>query len=369
LAHPNRDGITMPDDRIQGDEKAIGATSPASSRGASARPRDVQANAAERAAAAELLRMIWGIHISRAVYAVAHLGIADLLAERPTSASELAVATDTHEPSLYRVLRCLAALGVFEEHEGRSFSLTVIGDRLRSDAEIGMRSWATLIDAHGGVRPFEHVLETVKTGNPGFDTAFGTGTFEFLAEHPAETAIHDAAMSERTAAFASSVAEGHNFSDARTVVDVGGGRGTLLVEILRTHPHLHGAATAHHQQRQHRNENDAARSPTTPSATRPAQLRRARALPRPPQCARDREPSRDRHPWHPRAPRPRFPAIPLARARRCRRQPEPAAPDPVGGAHRLDPRLVAAAFGMTPEGALHYLIGAVETEAAAFANV
>ena len=129
---------------------------------------------------------------------------------------------------------------MFEEHEGRSFSLTVIGDRLRSDAEIGMRSWATLIDAHGGVRPFEHVLETVKTGKPGFDTAFGTGIFEFLAEHPADAASHDAAMSERTAAFASSVAEGHNFSDARTVVDVGGGRGTLLLEILRRHPHLRG---------------------------------------------------------------------------------------------------------------------------------
>ena len=76
--------------------------------------------------------MIWGMHISRAVYAAAELGIADLLAEGPVSAQELARVTRTHEPSLYRVLRLLAALGVFDERYPRSFGLTVLGDRLRT---------------------------------------------------------------------------------------------------------------------------------------------------------------------------------------------------------------------------------------------
>lgn len=74
----------------------------------------------ERAAAAELLPMIWGIHISRAVYVVAELGLADRLADGPVSSAELSRATGTHEPSLYRVLRLLAALGVFEGHETRT---------------------------------------------------------------------------------------------------------------------------------------------------------------------------------------------------------------------------------------------------------
>jgi O-methyltransferase domain len=192
------------------------------------------------AAAATLLRMIWGIHISRCVYAVAELGIADLLADRPVSSSELARATGSHEPSLYRVLRLLSALGVFEEHDSRAFGLTAVGERLRRDAPLGMRSWAIFREALGGVRPFEHIVQTVRTGKPGFDIEFGQGVFELAAQNPQAAAIRDAAMSERTAAFAASVADTYDFSDVRTLVDVGGGKGTLLVELLRRHPHLHG---------------------------------------------------------------------------------------------------------------------------------
>ncbi|HEY1004506.1 MAG TPA: methyltransferase [Streptosporangiaceae bacterium] len=194
----------------------------------------------EHAAATAMLRLIWGIHSSRAVYVAAKLGIADLLADGPASSEELARATGTHEPSLYRVLRLLAALDVFDEVAPRSFGLTILGDRLRSDTPAGMRSWAVFLEAIGGVQPFEHILDTVRTGTPGLDTAFGVGIFEFLAHHPGSAATFDAAMSERTAAFAPSVADTYDFSDIRSVVDVGGGQGTLLAEILRRHSHLHG---------------------------------------------------------------------------------------------------------------------------------
>ena len=195
---------------------------------------------AERVAAAELLPLLWGIHISRAIYAVAELGIADLLAAGPAGTAELSRATETHEPSLYRVLRLLAALGVFEEREGRRFALTVLGDRLRTGAPAGMRSWATLLEALGGVRPFEHIVDIVRTGSPGTTAALGSDIFGYLAQNPRQAARFDAAMSERTEAFAPSVAQACGFSDVRTVVDVGGGNGTLLVEILRKHPHLQG---------------------------------------------------------------------------------------------------------------------------------
>jgi hypothetical protein len=194
----------------------------------------------ERAAATAMLRIIWGIHSSRAVYAVAKLGIADLLTDGPASCQELARITGVHEPSLYRVLRLIAALGVFDEVEPGFFGLTVLGDRLRSDVPAGMRSWAVFLEAIGGVQPFEHILETVRTGKPGMDIAFGMGIFEFLAQRPDCAVTFDAAMSERTAAFASSMADAYDFSDIRSIVDVGGGQGTLLAEILRRHTHLHG---------------------------------------------------------------------------------------------------------------------------------
>src|SRR5215469_4677369 len=195
--------------------------------------------AEERAAAAAVLRMIWGLHVSRALYAVTELGIADRLADGPAGCTELAAATGAHEASLYRVLRLLAGLGVFSEAQPGSFRLTILGDRLSSGAPASMRSWALL---HGRVagQPFEHILHTVRTGQPGFDAAYGMTLFEYLTGHPGDAAVFDAAMLERTAAFAPSVAVGYDFSDVRTVVDVGGGRGLLLAEILRGHRHLQG---------------------------------------------------------------------------------------------------------------------------------
>ena len=174
----------------------------------------------ERAAAAVMLQMIWGLHISRAVYVVAELGVADMLASGPMTAAQLAQATRAHEPSLYRVLRLLAALGVLTEGEDRSFGLTVLGDRLRADAPASMRSWAMLTDSIGGVRSFDPIIETVRTGKPGLDIAHGMSIFHFLAAHPAQAQGFQAAMSERTAAFAPSLAA--DFSAARTVADIGG---------------------------------------------------------------------------------------------------------------------------------------------------
>src|SRR6516164_7999331 len=157
----------------------------------------------QRAAAAAVLQMIWGIHISRAVYAAAELGIADLLAGGPMTTAQLAQATQAHEPSLYRVLRLLASLGVLTEHDHRSFSLTILGERLRADVPASMRSYAVVTDV--GPRAFEPIIEIVKTGKPGMEIAYGMGGFEYLAAHPDLAQTFQATMSERTAAFARSV--------------------------------------------------------------------------------------------------------------------------------------------------------------------
>ena len=103
-----------------------------------------------------------------------------------------------------------------------------------------MRSWARLIDFAGAFLGFEPIVETVRTGRPGFDLAHGVPIFEYLSHHPERAAGFQAAMSERTAAFAPSVARGYDFSWMRTVVDVGGGTGTLLATILQANGHLRG---------------------------------------------------------------------------------------------------------------------------------
>jgi SAM-dependent methyltransferase len=192
----------------------------------------------ERDAAAAVLQMIWGIHISRAVHVAAALGIADLLADGPATVAQLARAVQAHEPSLFRVLRLLASLGVLAEHDHHSFSLTILGERLRAGVPASMRSWSMLTDI--SLQAWQPIVETVKTGKPGVDLVTGICPFEFLAAHPDLAQVFQAAMSERTAAFAPGVAAGYDFSAVRTVADIGGGTGTLLAAILRAHPHLHG---------------------------------------------------------------------------------------------------------------------------------
>ena len=90
--------------------------------------------------------MIQGLHISRAVYVAAKLGISDLLADGPRAAAELAELTQAHAPSLYRVLRLLAALNVLREQPSGHFALTPLGERLRTGVPGSLRYWALLTD-------------------------------------------------------------------------------------------------------------------------------------------------------------------------------------------------------------------------------
>jgi SAM-dependent methyltransferase len=97
-----------------------------------------------------------------------------------------------------------------------------------------------LVESLGGVRAFEPIIETIRTGTPGLDLAHGMSIFEFVETHPELAKGFHAAMSERTAQFAPSVAAGYDFSAMRTVADIGGGNGTLLAAILRANGHLRG---------------------------------------------------------------------------------------------------------------------------------
>jgi O-methyltransferase/methyltransferase family protein len=208
-------------------------------RGSSPADREV-GTADPMQASATVLRMIQGLLISRAVYVAAKLAIPDLLENGPRTSDELARLTKSHPAALYRVLRLLTALGIFTEPEPGSFGLSPLGDRLRTGVQGSVRKWALLTDGLGGLRAFDNILEAVRTGEPAFDSAFGMGTFEYLAGHPEAAVAFDAAMSERTSVFAPSVASAYDFSPMRTIVDVGGGHATLIIAILAAHPNLRG---------------------------------------------------------------------------------------------------------------------------------
>ena len=196
--------------------------------------------AADTQASAAVLRRIEGLHVSRAIYVAAKLGIADLLAHGPRTAVELAQLTGTHAPSLYRILRLLGALDVFREQPTGHFAITPLGERLQTRVPGSLRHLAMVIDDMGELRPFGRILDTVLSGEPGMKLASGEGWIEYLLARPALASSFQAAMSERTAALASCLAATYGFSQMRHVVDVGGGRGTLLAAVLTARPDLRG---------------------------------------------------------------------------------------------------------------------------------
>ena len=187
-----------------------------------------------------LLRMTNAFQASQAIHVVATLGIADLLEDGPRSADDLAEASGTHAPTLYRVLRALASVGVFAEETDGRFGSTPLAEYLRTDAPGSLRGWAMYIGQPSFWTSWGHLLDSVRTGEPAFPKVNGTNAWEYLAAHPEESAIFDAAMTGLSAGVVEAVVQSYDFSRIGVLVDVGGGEGRLLTGILEANPALRG---------------------------------------------------------------------------------------------------------------------------------
>ncbi|OIV35930.1 methyltransferase [Mangrovactinospora gilvigrisea] len=176
-----------------------------------------------------------------AVRVAATLRLADRIAEGRRSAAELAEATGADPGALRRVLARLVTAGVLTGDDG-AFGLTPTGEQLRDDHPDGMRAW---LDQDGSVGRadlcFVRLLHTVRTGEPAFPEQYGRPFWEDLAADPARSAHFDDLMSARIAEDVPEVAAAYPFGELGSVVDVGGGDGTLLIAVLRAHPGLRGA--------------------------------------------------------------------------------------------------------------------------------
>jgi hypothetical protein len=188
---------------------------------------------------ATLLQMMTGYWVSQALYVAAKLGIADLLADGPVDCEDLAAATGTHAPSLQRVLRALASVGVFTEASPGSFALTPLAELLRTETPGSMRALAIMY-AEEQYRAWGGLLHSVRTGEMAFDHQFGMGYFEYLAQHPEADRVFNEAMTGWTHQLVGAVVDTYDFSPFKTVVDVGGGYGTLLAAVLRSNPGTRG---------------------------------------------------------------------------------------------------------------------------------
>jgi hypothetical protein len=187
-----------------------------------------------------MLRMISSFRVSRAIYVAAKLGIADLLKDGPKSSDELARLTSTHSPSLYRVIRALASVGVFAEDEQGRFTLTPIAATLQSDAPGSLHAWAIMALGEEDYQAWGDLMHSVRTGESAFTHVFGTGVWQYRAQHSEYAKVFDEAMANLVGVYNEAVLANYPFSTIKTLVDVGGGDGSLLVAILRAHPKMNG---------------------------------------------------------------------------------------------------------------------------------
>lgn len=183
-----------------------------------------------------MLQIISGFWISRGVYVIAKLGIPDLLKSGPKTTEELAEATKMHGPSLFRILRALASVGVLSSVNGGRFAQTPVSETLVTDAPGSLRWFAVSELGQEHYPAWGNLMHSVKTGEIAFDNFFGVDIWKYFQQNPEDAAVFNDSMSSVTAATNEAILSLYDFSKFGTVVDVGGGHGGLITSILKRNP-------------------------------------------------------------------------------------------------------------------------------------
>jgi hypothetical protein len=188
----------------------------------------------------QIMQMITGYWVSQLVGAVARFGFADILTGGAKGSAEVAASARTEKSATYRVLRAGASVGLFREEAADRFSLTPLGETLRSDVPGSMREFAIAETAPGHWQPWGQFAEAVRAGGRVTPRVLGMEIFEWFASHPEEGTSFSAAMSNLGMLVAREVARVGDFAQARSVLDLGGAEGALVEAVLDAHPHVSG---------------------------------------------------------------------------------------------------------------------------------
>ncbi len=188
----------------------------------------------------DLLRMTDGLIVHHCLGALAKLGIADMLKDGERSTENLAAALEVNEDALYRTLRFLSGQGVFHETAPRQFTNSPLSEWLRTDVPESIRSILFYRNSAFFLTPFSDLLYSIETGAPAREKGLDVNGFEHLRSNPEDAHLFDAAMTEISGLWASSVAAAYDFGKWGILMDVGGGNGMLLATIMAVHPELQG---------------------------------------------------------------------------------------------------------------------------------
>jgi hypothetical protein len=199
-------------------------------------------NSPESLQEAQLLlsQLLFGKQMTYCLSGVARLGVPDHMDATPMAVEEIAAKTGAHAPSLYRVMRMLAGMGVFREEPGKRFALTQAGELLKSNAPGTLRYFAMMFGDEWTTRAYEHFTDCLRTGQDGVSQAYGKYVFDLLAERPDQLDTFQAAMTSSSTMAGKAVTDAYDFGGIERLADVGGGHGALLASILRRYPGMQG---------------------------------------------------------------------------------------------------------------------------------
>ncbi|MCC3331509.1 methyltransferase [Nocardia abscessus] len=192
------------------------------------------------AAHLRLMNMMFGTICSQVVGTAARLGLADHLGDNERGYTELAEATQAHPSSLLRLLRALAALELVVETQPGTYRLAEAGMPLRTDRPDSQAAAVLLFTEPALLDSWKLTEEAIRTGQPTFERQYGTDFFGFLATQPELSERFNATMRQVSLPIAQLIPVSYDFTRHHTIVDVGGGGGTLLAEILRGTTTLRG---------------------------------------------------------------------------------------------------------------------------------
>lgn len=181
-----------------------------------------------------------GYWIARLVHVAMKLKLADLLKKGPRTVEDLVTAAGVQPAMLYRILRALASDGEFAESKNRRFKLTPLAATLQTDVPASMHDWALMINENWGWDVWKELPYGVKAGEMPFLKAHNVPLFEYFEQHPEDLQVLGESMTSVSRTENPTVPAAYKFSGIRTLVDVGGGHGSLLATILKANPKLKG---------------------------------------------------------------------------------------------------------------------------------
>jgi hypothetical protein len=201
---------------------------------------DTVTPAPEAAAAQHVFQLASGYILSTTLHVAVRLRIPDRLTAGPCRVADLAQQTGADEDALYRVLRSLASVGVFEETGPREFANNLASSRLQSGVPGSIFDMVLWLADPTHLRVYADAMHSVTTGKPAIEKTFGMPVFEFFPRHPEVSEVFNNAMTSFSAAVVPAVLEVYDFTGVGTLVDVAGGHGGVLTAILQKYPSMRG---------------------------------------------------------------------------------------------------------------------------------